>query len=345
MPHYKEAELYFASTCLSDLVSQYSTPFYVYSWSIIQERLQNYRQAFAHTANIHFSMKCNSNPQILKFFKKQNVGVDVVSLGEIKEAFLAGFQPEDVIFSGVAKTSTELEFAIAHQIKQINVESPQELERIGQITERLNKSVDVAFRYNPDVSPDTHPHITTGFRENKFGMDSCFVPELEHLLAKYPQVHLKGMTLHIGSQILDIAVFKEAIAKTIPIYQYFQSLGFEMGRFDIGGGLGIAYHKGQKSPDVKEFGQTVQSILAPLSCQILCEPGRVIMAPAGLLLTQVQYIKNTPFKNFAIIDTGMHHLLRPVLYNAHHDILPLKQTGRGQKVYDLVVRSVNRRMC
>ena len=340
MVHYKHRLLYFADHCLSDLVTQHKTPLYVYCEAIIQERLQKYLQAFAHKADIHFAMKCNSHPHLLKMMKKQNVGVDVVSMGEIKQAFAAGFRPSDVIFSGVAKTQAELQFAIENAIKQINVESPQELERIGMLTQKLNKPVDIAFRYNPDVSPDTHPHITTGFRENKFGMDASFVPELEHLLAKYPQVHLKGMTLHIGSQILDIAVFKEAILKTIPIYQHFQSLGFEMGRFDIGGGLGISYHQGQKSPDVMDYGHTVQQILAPLSCRILCEPGRAIMGSAGVLLTQVQYIKRTPFKNFAMVDTGMHHLLRPALYNAHHKILPLKQEDDNHKalwkVYDVV---------
>ena len=333
---YKKADLYFKETLLSQLAIQYKTPLYVYSTSVIYERLEAYLQAFNHEAKVYFSMKSNSNHEVLQLMQKQGVGVDVVSIGEIKKAFLAGFKPSDVIFSGVAKTVEELEFAIEKNIKQINVESPQELDRIGQIAERLQKSTSVAFRYNPDVSPDTHPHITTGFRENKFGMDSSFLPDLEQLLSKHKKLVLKGITLHIGSQILNIEVIKEAISKTIPVYKHFQSLGFPVDCFDIGGGLGISYHPQQQSPNVAGYGQMVRRLLQPLGCRILCEPGRVIMAPSGILLTQVQYIKNTRYKNFAVVDTGMHHLLRPLLYNAYHKILNLKKKQGVGKVYDIV---------
>ena len=335
--YYKNKELYLQKTLLSQLAVKYKTPLYVYSTSVICQRLQTYLEAFHHQADIYFSIKSNSNPQVLELIQKQGVGVDVVSSGEIKKAFLAGFKSSDVIFSGVAKTSEDLEFAINKNIKQINVESPQELDRIGQIAQRLQKPASIAFRYNPDVSPETHPHITTGFRENKFGMDSSFLPHLQELLSKHKQLVLKGVTLHIGSQILSIDVMKEAISKTIPIYKHFQSLGFPVDRFDIGGGLGISYYQGQLSPDVGEFGQMVRDLLEPLGCHILCEPGRVIIGPAGVLLTQVQYIKNTPYKNFVMVDTGMHHLLRPVLYNAYHEIFNLKQKKESVgKVYDVV---------
>ena len=334
--YYKKGELYFQKTLLSNLAIKHNTPLYVYSTSIICERLQAYLQAFNHQAEVYFSIKSNSNHQILQLIQKQAIGVDVVSIGEIKKAFLAGFKPSDVIFSGVAKTVEELEFAIENNIKQINVESPQELDRVGQIAQRLQKPASVAFRYNPDVNPDTHPHITTGFKENKFGMDSSFLTDLEQLLSRHKQLILKGVTLHIGSQILNIDLMKEAISKTIPIYNHFQSLGFPVDRFDIGGGLGISYHRQQISPDIASYGQMVRDLLQPLGCRILCEPGRIIIAPSGLLLTQVQYIKNTPFKNFAIVDTGMHHLLRPVLYNAYHEILNLKQKKGAGRVYDIV---------
>ena len=334
--YYKKGELYFKGTLLSQLVIQHKTPLYVYSTSVICERLQTYLQAFNHEATVYFSIKSNSNHEILQLIQKQGVGVDVVSIGEIKKAFLAGFKPSDVIFSGVAKTVEELEFAIEKGIKQINVESPQELDRIGRIAQRLQKSASVAFRYNPDVSPDTHPHITTGFRENKFGMDSSFLPDLEQLLSKHKKLILKGVTLHIGSQILNTNVIREAISKTIPVYKHFQFLGFPVDRFDIGGGVGVSYHHKQQSPDVASYGQMVRDILQPLGCHILCEPGRVIIAPSGILLTQVQYIKNTRYRNFAVVDTGMHHLLRPVLYNAYHEISNLKEKEGVGKVYDVV---------
>lgn len=336
--YYQQGQLHFATSLLSDLVAQHNTPLYVYSKSIIEAQIQKYLEAFDRQAHIYFALKSNFHPDVLKIMKNHNFGVDVVSLGEIKQAFAVGFSPRDVIFSGVAKSGEELTFAIEHNIKQINVESPQELDVIGQITERVRKPASVAFRYNPDVDAKTHPHITTGFKENKFGMHACFLPELEQILRKYPLVSLRGITIHIGSQILDISVFKEAISKTIPVYQHFRRLGFEMGRFDVGGGLGISYHKGQKSPDLSSYGKIVLESLAPLSCQILCEPGRILVGPAGVLLTRVLYTKNTPFKNFAMVDTGMHHLLRPVLYQAHHEILPLEEEQRGHKVqvYDIV---------
>ena len=333
---YKNQELYFQKTPLKKVAFKHKTPLYVYSTSVIQERLKAYLQAFEHQVDVHFSMKCNDNQQILQLIQKQRVGVDVVSLGEMNKALLAGFQPSDFVFSGVAKTTEELEFAIQKNIKQINVESPQELERLGQLTQNLQKSISVAFRYNPDVSPETHPHITTGFRENKFGMDSSFLAEIEYLLKKYPQLILRGVTLHIGSQILDITVMKEAILKTIPIYQHFQSLGFPVDRFDVGGGLGISYYLEQKSPHLKDYGRVVRDLLKGLGCQILGEPGRIIMAPAGVLLTEVQYVKNTSFKNFAMVNTGMHHLLRPALYNAYHDIKLLDERKGAEMVYDIV---------
>ena len=334
--YYEKGELYFQKTLLSQLAIEHKTPLYVYSTPVICQRLQAYLQAFNHQVDVYFSMKSNSNHEVLQLIQKQGIGVDVVSSGEIKRAFLAGFKSSDVIFSGVSKTIEELEFAIERNIRQINVESPQELDRIGQIAQRLQRPASVAFRYNPDVSPDTHPYITTGFRENKFGMDSSFLSDLQQLLKKHKQLVLKGITIHIGSQILNIEVMREAISKTIPIYKHFQSLGFPVDRFDIGGGLGISYHQGQASPDVASYGQMVRGLLEPLGCRILCEPGRVIMGPAGVLLTQVQYVKNTSYKNFAMVDTGMHHLLRPVLYDAYHEILNLKQKKNVGKVYDIV---------
>ena len=333
---YKDDELYFQQIALSHLVKQHGTPIYVYSLSVIQERLQKFIQAFDHQISVHFAMKCNANQKILQQMQKAQIGVDVVSQGEIKEAFAVGFQPSDVIFSGVAKTIKELTFAIENNIKQINVESPQELERIGILTEKLGKTACVAFRYNPDVNPVTHPYITTGLRENKFGMDSSFLPEIESILKKYQRLILRGVTIHIGSQVLDISVIQEAIEKTIPIYKYFESLGFPIESFDVGGGLGIPYQKEQQTPNIDHYGQMILGLLKPLSCEIICEPGRILMAPAGILLTEVQYIKSTSFKNFAMVDTGMHHLLRPALYDAHHEIWPLKQKKGLGKVYDVV---------
>jgi len=319
------------------LVKKYGSPLYVYDLEAMTNRLIEFRKSFRSNVEIHYAVKANSNKNILKNFKKQKIGVDVVSWGEAKCAVQAGFRHSDIIFSGVAKSVEEITKAIQYQIKQINVESPQELIRIGEISKKLKKKVKIAFRMNPNVSPQTHPYITTGFRENKFGMDVSFLSELRGLLTKYKKfIELKGVTLHIGSQLLDIESLKEAITKTIPIYLDFKNSGFPVETFDVGGGLGIPYD-GQKGVSLQEYGQMVEDLLLPLGCRILCEPGRILVGPFGTLLTRVEYIKKSPYKNFAIVDTGMHHLIRPALYRAIHRI---QKVSSGQEetseLYDIV---------
>lgn len=325
-----------------ETIAQGSTrPVYVYDWDEIMERLASFRAAFRSEPEIHYAVKANANPEILRRFAQMGIGADVVSLGEIFQALNAGFAAGKIIFSGVGKTREELEFAVAEEIEQINVESPQELERIAEIAKRLGKKARVGIRINPDVDPDTHPYITTGFRENKFGMDCSFVPELISILEENRNcVELKGTAIHIGSQLLNIDCIVEAVEKTIPIYQEFKSRGFPVETFDIGGGLGVNYHacdNGDVWTRIQDYGAQISERLQDLDCRIFCEPGRILVGPAGVLLAEVQYIKQSPFKNFAILNTGMHHILRPALYQAYHRILPLvEETGRDMEVYDIV---------
>lgn len=322
---------------LSTLAKKYGSPLYVYDLDGMRNQLKEFKSAFHNKIEIHYACKANANPEILKTFKKEKVGVDVVSWGEAQDAIHAGFSHKDIIFSGVGKTVDELTKAIRYQIKQINVESPQELIRIGEIAKKLKKKVNVAFRMNPNVSPQTHPYITTGFRENKFGMDSSFVPELRGILTKYKKfIELKGLTLHIGSQLLELDSLRDAIQKTVPIYLDFKNSGYKLETFDIGGGVGIAYD-GVESPNLKEYGAMVMELLEPLDCRVLAEPGRVLVGAYGYLLTEVQYIKRTPYKNFAIVNTGMHHLIRPALYEANHRISKLKvESDVVSELYDIV---------
>jgi diaminopimelate decarboxylase len=245
-----------------------------------------------------------------------------------------------VIFSGVAKTITEIEFALKSGIKQINVESPQELERIAEIANRLDIIADVAFRLNPDVSPKTHPYITTGFRENKFGMDESFVPELLKILARWPKrLRLRGLTMHIGSLLFDLAVIREAIEKTIAVHFTFIKAGHHLDRLDIGGGLGVRYETDDTSSEytmIKDYGKMARNAAGSLGVELLTEPGRVLVARAGLLVGEVQYIKPTSAKTFAILNTGMHHLIRPALYSAKHRIVPIKVANGSRHLYDVV---------
>lgn len=339
MFEFRENGLYLGGVSLTSIAKKHGSPAYVYDIDAMVNKLRDLKEAFQGKAEIHYATKANANPEILKAFKKEKIGVDTVSWGEAQAAVDAGFSHKDIIFSGVAKSEEEITKAIKYQIKQINVESPQELERIGEIAKKLKKKVQVAFRMNPNVNPGTHPYITTGFRENKFGMDTSFLPELRGILTKYKKfVELKGLTIHIGSQILELNSLKEAIQKTIPIYLDFKNSGYPMETFDIGGGVGIPYD-GKDEVDIKAYGKMVLELLRPLGCRILTEPGRMLVAPYGVLLTEIQYIKKSPFKNFAIVNSGMNHLIRPSLYGAVHRIFAVNQKSEdaeNSELYDIV---------
>ncbi len=334
---------------VAELARPQGRPTYIYDIGDIEKRLRAYDAAFKglNTA-IHYAVKANSNPSILKRLAQWGAGVDTVSAGEVKKAIAAGFAPSKIIFSGVAKTKAEIEYAVTQGIKQLNVESPAELKRIVATCRALGKTVDVAFRMNPDVDPKTHPYITTGFRENKFGMDESFLPELLATLRESKDVvRLRGLTMHIGSLLFDLDVLQEAVEKTIAVHKRFEAEGFALDRFDIGGGLGIRYETDDTSEEFamlatygerltavfkKHFGADVSSKL-----EILTEPGRILVARSGLLVSEVQYIKKAPAKTFAIVDTGMHHLLRPALYQAKHRVLPIEErkSSAGES-YDIV---------
>ncbi len=337
MVYYKKDRLYLNRLQLEKLVKKYGSPVYVYDLDGILQRLEEFQVAFENNVHVHYALKANSNPVILKAFKKAGIGIDTVSWGEVLLALKAGFKPNEIIFSGVGKSTEEIKAAVKRGLYQINIESPQELERVGKTAKKYKKIARVAFRINPDVNPQTHPYITTGFRENKFGMDTSFLPELKNILKKYPRnLELQGLTLHIGSQLLEHKSICEAIEKTIHIYKNFLNEGYPMKTFDVGGGIGIPYDGGVAT-SLKEYGSAVMKLLKPLGCTILSEPGRILVGPFGVLLTEVEYIKRSPSQNFAIVNTGMHHLIRPALYGAQHRIWPLKRRHEAEKYsYDVV---------
>ncbi|MCB0414255.1 MAG: diaminopimelate decarboxylase [Bdellovibrionales bacterium] len=317
------------------------TPVFVYDLNEVENRIRAIQEAFDHQVDIHYAVKANYNDFILKQIAQLGCGVDVVSLGEIDAATLNGVSAKNIVFSGVAKSVAEIKKSVETGIKQINVESLQELERIGEICKGMNRVANVSIRFNPDVDADTHPYIKTGFRENKFGMDQSFLPDIFKVLEKYKGfVKMIGLSIHIGSQLQDLKPYTEAILKSIPVYKQFQEKGYEMKTFNVGGGLGIAYDSINKQRDyllIREFGMIVKDLLKDLNTRIIVEPGRILTGAAGILLTEIQYIKQTPYKNFAIVNTGMHHLLRPALYQAKHMIEPLIQkAGSNKETYDIV---------
>ena len=340
---YQGEKLFLGSGDLSEILqSNEGHACYVYDLKNIEKRFRALKESLSDLKNlsVHYALKANGHSDILKSFKSMGAGVDVVSGGELSLALENSFEPSDVIFSGVAKSVEEIDLALDKNIKQINVESPQELARIGERAQLKNQKMSVALRMNPEVNPVTHPYITTGMTENKFGMDRSFIPELVRILKQYPEnLELKGLTMHIGSQLLELDAMEEGIQKLLSIYHELEVLGFKMQSLDIGGGVGIHYDTMDEEKDyqiIKDYGTMVCKALKDFPGEVLIEPGRVLVGRAGVLLCQVEYIKETSFKKFVIVNTGMHHLMRPALYQASHQILPLNKNKTDQQVYDIV---------
>ncbi len=324
---------------LLDMAKEVGEPFYLYDLEGIRRRANYFKNSFKRNIRVHYALKANYHPEILKTIKEVGFGVDVVSGGELQIALKLGFEPEQILFSGVGKTVKEVELAVKSRISQINVESPQELDRIGKISSHLGLGVRVAWRMNPDVKAETHPYITTGFRNNKFGMDESFLPQLLQTLEMYPSLHLVGLTMHIGSQIRQISPFLDALEKIKVIYSNLKLKGYHLKTLNLGGGLGINYNESDLSGDeeyIHQYAVAINQSLSGFDGEILMEPGRVLVGSFGWLLGEVQYVKSTPWKNFAILNTGMHHLLRPSLYQAHHRIIPVVQKERDLQAYDIV---------
>ena len=334
---------------LEELCLREGQPFYLYDLDGILSRLKVFRESFSGLQNklsIHYAMKANSNRHIIRAFHRMGVGLDVVSGGEIRHGLNCGFKGGDMVFSGVGKTISEIELALKENVKQINVESVEELKRIADLAHRLGLKAPIALRLNPDVNPQTHPYIRTGFKENKFGVDSHLLPEVRRILKDNKStLNLKGLTIHVGSQIRNIAPIIDAIETVKTIYFDFCERGYNLTTMDIGGGLGINYHgEGEDMESdlalIKEYGEKVSEIFDDWSCEVLCEPGRVLVGPFGFLFGEVQYVKRTPYKNFIILNTGMHHLMRPCLYQAHHRIEKLRAVEKERRpiceLYDIV---------
>lgn len=323
---------------LLSLCANYMRPIYVYDLAHIRRRYTQMSQALGST-KIFYAMKANSNVQILTFLKSLGCGVDVVSLGEIKRALEAGFTPEDMVYSGVGKTRHEISEALKLGIYQMNVESLPELERIGEIAQELQRSAAVALRLNPDVDIKTHPYIATGLKDNKFGMELSLIPEIEKVLRRHSDyLHLVGVSLHLGSQMHELSGFAEALQRLKTVFLSLKERFSSLSRFDFGGGLGVYYDRLDEAAEEKllrEYAQIVNDSLSDLHCVQQAEPGRWLMAHAGALITQVQYVKKTSAKNFVIVDAGMNHFIRPSLYEAEHRILPLRRR-EGRILCDVV---------
>jgi len=329
---------------LNDFCADKEEAFYIYDLDGIEQRFIFFRDGFKdckNTVRIHYAMKANSHPLILKKLKSLGAFVDVVSLGEIRLAMANNFLAEDIVFSGVGKSKKELTEALKLGIYQINVESTAELIRIGEIAQKLKVVANVGVRFNPDVSPETHPYITTGFRENKFGLDFSEVSNLDKIKQQFSEsINLQSISIHIGSQIRDNSSFIDALEKTLKHFKLVQNNpNWNIKSLDIGGGLGINYDNPDITTDlplITEYTAKLTKVLNTIDADIICEPGRVIVGRFGCLVSKVEYIKQNEYKNFAILNTGMHHIMRPCLYKAHHNIVAVDNNQRRNILYDIV---------
>ena len=338
---YKNNELHLgtSATNLASLVKEYENPTWVYDLSIIKERLR-VMQSWRRSARIYYAMKANFNSEILKVFQHAGAGVDVVSLGEMRQAISCGFKPQDIIFSGVGKSEKELRWAIENKIYQINTESLSEIDKIIKLSSELNVDVEIGIRFNPEVDPETHPGIATSLKDAKFGLEKKAVEEAVEKIKKHPHVKMKSLSFHLGSQIMNLDVYQKAIRVVLPFYQQIKKDYPDLDRLDLGGGLGIDYRNHQLDADEERWHRLTKIYdeeLYGFKDHLILEPGRFLVARSAVLLAKVEIIKKTPHRHFLILDAGMSLLMRPALYQAYHDIKPVRLDSTSPLVsYDIV---------
>ena len=326
---------------LDFLAQEYGTPLYVYSASKIREKVTRLNTALNKYFDsdalplLAFACKANSNQAVLSLLAKLEMGCDVVSGGELTRALSAGIPPHKIVYSGVGKSDEELMFAIEQDILQINVESRAELERIIAISSAKQKRARIAFRFNPDVKAHTHDKISTGRREDKFGISREEIEELYPYADKHDCLSVQGIHMHIGSQLTQVGPFKNAYLKLAELVEHLKGMNLQVPCLDIGGGLGIVY-KDEQPLDLDEYAKTIHEIIAPLNTALIIEPGRFITGDAGILLSGVSYIKETKARNHVILDAGMNDLIRPTLYDAYHEIKSVNPSNHSEKTYDIV---------
>ncbi|MFH1397040.1 MAG: diaminopimelate decarboxylase [Candidatus Omnitrophota bacterium] len=326
---YQENKLFCENVNVKDLAEKFGTPLYVYSYKTLIDHFLKLKTAFREIKPIIcYSVKANSNLAILKALVDKGAGLDIVSGGELFRALKAKCPPERIVYASVGKTDREIEEAIKKGILLFNVESLPELENINRVAKKLNKITKVAIRINPDVEANTHHFITTGKITNKFGIDLNNATKILSLRRKLLNINICGLHMHIGSQITKGAPFVQALKKVISFISALQRNGVKLEFLNMGGGLGIIYD--QETPQTaQEFAAKVLPILKKINLKIIFEPGRFIVGNAGILVTKVLYIKGTPVKKFIIVDAGMNDLIRPALYEAYHNILPVEGIGKG----------------
>lgn len=336
--NYQDDGQLFAEQCaVADIASEFSTPTYVYSRATIERHWHAFNDAAGeHPHLVCYAVKANSNIAVLNVMARLGSGFDIVSGGELLRVIAAGGDPKKVVFSGVGKTVAEINLALDHQIHCFNVESTAELERINDVALARGVQAPISIRVNPNIDAGTHPYISTGLKENKFGIDIELAEAVYVKANKMAGIALKGVDCHIGSQLTELSPFLEATDKLLALIDRLSEQGIVLEHLDVGGGLGVPY-QGETPPEPAEYAQALKDRIAGRKLSLIFEPGRAIMANAGILVSKVEYIKLTEHKNFAIIDAAMNDLIRPALYSAWQDIQPVnKSLSREQLIYDIV---------
>ena len=337
---YRDGALHAEDVALADIAAAVGTPFYVYSTATLVRHFRLFDEALSGMDHlVCYAMKAASNVAILKTLAREGAGMDVVSGGEYLRAKAAGVPGDRIVFSGVGKTADEIRLALDGGVRQFNVESEPEMEAISAIAASMGRIAPITIRVNPDVDAKTHAKIATGKSENKFGIPIARAREVYAHAALLPGLQVIGIDVHIGSQLTDLAPFETAYAKVADLTQTLRADGHDIRRLDLGGGLGIPYTRGNEPPPLpSDYGDLVRRTVGHLGCEIEIEPGRLIVGNAGLLVSRVIYVKSGEGRDFLILDAAMNDLIRPAMYEAHHDIVPVVEPAPGadQHPYDVV---------
>lgn len=333
---YEKNELHCEEVPISEIARDVGTPFYLYSHATLRQHFRAFDGAFHGIKHLTcFSMKSNSSLAVLRLFAREGGGVDIVSGGELYRALEAGLDPQKIVYSGVGKRTEDLEYALRSDILMFNVESSQEILLLHEVAQRLRKKATIAIRVNPDIDPQTHSYISTGLKEDKFGIDINESLEEYTRAAALNNLSVSGVSCHIGSQLTQVSPFVDALRKLQELIKRLGEVGIAITYLDLGGGLGITYDE-EVPPHPKEYAMAIKEELDLEDLTLILEPGRVIMGNAGILVTKVLYTKTTQEKNFIIVDAAMNDLLRPSLYGSFHGIQPVKMLGQKKIKADIV---------
>ena len=333
---YKQGQLHCERIPIQHIAEKVGTPFYLYSYSTLLRHFTVFDNAFEGIPHlVCYSAKANSNLALIRLFVNLGGGVDVVSGGELYRALKGGADSRKIVFSGVGKREDEIEYALKTGILMFNVESSQELQAINEVAGRIGKRAPVAIRVNPDIDPKTHPYISTGLKQNKFGIDILRAPMAYRLASQLPNLEVVGIDCHIGSQLVEVDPILEALRKLKSLVENLRKEGMQIRYLDLGGGLGITYED-EEPPHPVEYAANILEEIRGFGCTLILEPGRVIVGNAGILISKVLFVKENEEKRFVIVDAGMNDLVRPSYYGSYHQILPVNEEPREEIVADVV---------